>query len=78
MSYIDGFVLAVPSNKKEEYQKIATESAAMLKEHDAIRVIENWGSEKFMNNPRLKQLGDMPFDGKRMIYGGFEVLLDAS
>jgi uncharacterized protein YbaA (DUF1428 family) len=117
MSYIDGFVLAVPSNKKEEYRKIATECAAMLKEHGAIRVVENWGNdvpdgrqtdfkmavkaestetvvfswiewpskqardagnEKFMNDPRLKQLGDMPFDGKRMIYGGFEVLLDAS
>jgi uncharacterized protein YbaA (DUF1428 family) len=26
----------------------------------------------FMEDPRLKALPDMPFDGKRMIFGGFE------
>ena len=35
------------------------------------------GNEKFMNDPRTKALGDMLFDGKRMVYGGFETLLDA-
>ncbi|HLZ06703.1 MAG TPA: DUF1428 family protein [Bradyrhizobium sp.] len=29
--------------------------------------------DKVMADPRLK--GDMPFDGKRMIFGGFEMLL---
>lgn len=28
-----------------------------------------------MEDPELKDM-DMPFDGKRMIFGGFEVLLD--
>ena len=30
-----------------------------------------------MADPRAKmQAGDMPFDGKRMIYGGFNVLVN--
>jgi uncharacterized protein YbaA (DUF1428 family) len=28
------------------------------------------------NDPRMKMTSDMPFDGQRMIFGGFEVLLD--
>ena len=34
------------------------------------------GNKKVMNDPRMKTAGDMPFDGKRLIYGGFEILLD--
>jgi uncharacterized protein YbaA (DUF1428 family) len=35
---------------------------------------------KVMNDPRIKNMGDpqsMPFDTKRMVYGGFKVLVDA-
>jgi len=31
---------------------------------------------KVMADPRLKLDGPMPFDGKRMIYGGFETLVE--
>lgn len=34
--------------------------------------------KKVMADPRLDpETTPMPFDGKRMIYGGFEVLLEA-
>ncbi|HEX9210917.1 MAG TPA: DUF1428 family protein [Bradyrhizobium sp.] len=33
-------------------------------------------NKKVMSDPRLKD-ADMPFDGKRMIYGGFTTLLQA-
>ena len=29
------------------------------------------GMEKFMKDPRMEAASDMPFDGKRMIFGGF-------
>jgi uncharacterized protein YbaA (DUF1428 family) len=34
---------------------------------------------KVMKDPRIKAMGDMgsmPFDGKRMIYGGFTTLVE--
>ncbi len=36
-------------------------------------------NEKVMKDPRMThymEAGNMPFDGKRMIYGGFEMLID--
>ena len=33
------------------------------------------GNDKVMNDPRMREMEtDMPFDGKRLIFGGFEVL----
>jgi uncharacterized protein YbaA (DUF1428 family) len=32
--------------------------------------------ENAMSDPRLRDMGDMPFDGKRLIFGGFETVLD--
>jgi uncharacterized protein YbaA (DUF1428 family) len=34
-------------------------------------------TEKFMSDPRMKEMGEsMPFDGKRMIVGGFEAIVE--
>ncbi|MEG3144298.1 DUF1428 domain-containing protein [Sphingomonas sp. RT2P30] len=36
------------------------------------------GMKKVMEDPRMQPLADpMPFDGKRMIFGGFAVIVDA-
>lgn len=41
------------------------------------KAVRDAANEKMMNDPRMKTLGDqMPFDGKRMIFGGFEPILD--
>jgi uncharacterized protein YbaA (DUF1428 family) len=117
MSYIDGFVAAVPTAKREQYRKHAEIAAAIFKENGALSVIECWGEDvpqgtvtsfpmavklkedetvalgwivwpdkdtrnagmdKMMQDPRMKpDVNPMPFDGQRMIYGGFEVLLEA-
>jgi uncharacterized protein YbaA (DUF1428 family) len=116
MKYVDGFLLAVPADKKDEYRKHAAAAAPLFKEFGATRMVECWGddvpdgkitdfrravqakddevvvfswieypskevrdaaNEKIMSDPRMKEMGDqMPFDGKRMIFGGFMPILD--
>lgn len=117
MTYVDGFVAAVPTANRDIYKKHAEAAAAVFKEHGAVKVVECWGNDvpegkvtsfpmavqrkadetvvfswiiwpshevrnegmkKVMEDPRLQpDKNPMPFDGKRLIYGGFEVLLDA-
>ena len=116
MTYVEGFVVAVPTAKKDEYCKHASAAAPMFKEFGATRMVENWGddvpkgkntdfpgavqakddetvvfswfeypdkatrdsaNEKMMADPRMKEMGEnMPFDGQRMIMGGFDSLVD--
>ena len=116
MTYVEGFVLAVPTAKKDEYKKHASDAAPLFKDFGVTRMIENWGddipkgkvtdfagavqakddetvvfswfeypdratrdaaNEKMMKDPRLQAMGEnMPFDGKRMIMGGFESFVD--
>jgi uncharacterized protein YbaA (DUF1428 family) len=40
------------------------------------RKARDTGMKKVMEDPRMKS-AEMPFDGKRMIYGGFEMILDS-
>lgn len=41
------------------------------------REIRDAGMQKVMDDPRMKHDSDsMPFDGKRMIYGGFRMVID--
>lgn len=41
------------------------------------RAVRDAGWEKAMQDPRMSS-AQMPFDGKRMIYGGFETLSDVA
>jgi uncharacterized protein YbaA (DUF1428 family) len=38
--------------------------------------VRDEGQKKMRSDPRMKDFGDMPFDGKRMIFGGFVSMLD--
>jgi uncharacterized protein YbaA (DUF1428 family) len=116
MSYIAGFVLAVPAANKEAYRKQAAGALPMFKEFGATRMVETWGDDvpdgkvtdfkgavkakpdevivfswleypnraahdaardKMMSDPRMKDMGkNMPFDGQRMIFGGFASIVD--
>jgi uncharacterized protein YbaA (DUF1428 family) len=45
MPYVDGFVMAVRNDRKEEYRKLAATAAAVFREHGATRVIEAWADD---------------------------------
>jgi uncharacterized protein YbaA (DUF1428 family) len=116
MTYIDGFVIPVPTEKKEAFREMCASVGPLFKEYGALRVMECWGKDvpdgkttdfkravkaepgenvvfswivwpskevrdaankKIMEDPRMQPNGEMPFDGKRMIFGGFEVLFDS-
>ena len=40
------------------------------------KAVRDAATPKLMKDPRMQPGPDMPFDGKRMIFGGFEVMLD--
>jgi uncharacterized protein YbaA (DUF1428 family) len=117
MTYVDGFVAAVPTANRETYRRHAELASGVFKEHGALSVVECWGDDvpegkltsfpmavkrqpdetvvfswitwpskavrdagmaKVMADPRLQpETNPMPFDGKRLIYGGFEVIVQA-
>ena len=116
MSYVDGFVIAVPTANKQKFIDHARQGDSVFVELGATRVLECWGDdvpagkltdfqravkakddetvvfswiewpdkatrdagmEKMMKDPRMNpETNPMPFDGKRMIYGGFSPLLE--
>ena len=43
MSYFDGYILAVPKDKKQAYIELAKTSAQIFIDYGAIRVLETWG-----------------------------------
>lgn len=45
MSYIDGFVLAVPTENRERFRAMAARVARIFTDHGALRVMENWGDD---------------------------------
>ena len=45
MSYIDGFVLPVPTANRDAYKTHAEQAALVFKEHGALKVIECWGDD---------------------------------
>lgn len=40
------------------------------------KAVRDAGMKKFMEDPRMQDMKDMPFDGQRMIFGGFQVIVE--
>jgi uncharacterized protein YbaA (DUF1428 family) len=119
MSYVDGYVLAVPTKNLKVYRRIAEKAGKIWRELGALEYREcvgddldvKWGvpfpkqmklkpgetvvfswivfksrahrdqvNAKVMEDERLANMVDeksMPFDCKRMVYGGFKLLVEA-
>ncbi len=115
MSYVDGFILAVPKAKLGAYRKMARLGAKVWKDHGALDYVETLADDvpygkrtsfpravkmkpnetvifswivyksrkhrdavmkKVMADPRMHMdVKKMPFDGKRMIFGGFKTFV---
>lgn len=39
--------------------------------------VRDHGHAKMMNNPEMPKPEDLPFDGKRLIYGGFQMIVNS-
>ena len=70
----------VPDGKLTDFRKsVKAEEGEIVvfswMEYPSKEVYDS-GWKKMMEDPRMQEMGEMPFDGKRMIFGGFEVLLD--
>ena len=115
MAYVEGFVIAVPKDRLEDYKAMARVCEPIWREFGARDYVECIGDDtpygevtsfpravqakddevvifswivydspearkevtkKAIEDPRLKQFTkSMPFDGKRMIFGGFQPFL---
>jgi len=45
MTYVSGFVIPVPNDRKEDYRKMAEEAAAMFRDYGALEMMEAWGED---------------------------------
>jgi uncharacterized protein YbaA (DUF1428 family) len=115
MPYIQGFVIPVPTARKEAFREMAAKVAPIFLEFGATRIVECWGDDvpdgkvtdfkmavkatadetvvfswivwpdkatcdaaaaRMQSDERMRPDGEVPFDGKRMIFGGFVPILD--
>jgi uncharacterized protein YbaA (DUF1428 family) len=45
MAYVDGFVVPVRNDRREDYRKLAEDAAAIFRDHGALAVVEAWGDD---------------------------------
>ncbi|MDJ0656552.1 MAG: DUF1428 domain-containing protein [Xanthomonadales bacterium] len=79
LEIVENWELEVPDGDHTDYRKA-------IQAEPGERIVVSWviwpdretgaaAHKGMMEDQRLAQMGDMPFDGKRMILGGFEPIL---
>ena len=84
MSYSGGFVIAVPDGKLTDFLRAVhatpEETVVFSWVEWPDKATRDTGMKKIMADPRMDPANPdnppMPFDGKRMIFGGFSLILD--
>ena len=80
LSIVAGWGDDVPEGKQTDFRR-----AVAAKDDETVvfswlewpdRATRDAGMDKFMKDPRMADAKDMPFDGKRMIFGGFGVVVE--
>ena len=71
----------VPEGKVTDFRKAVDAKPGredrLLLLRISVEAVRDAANEKFMSDPRMAEMGkDMPFDGKRMIMGGFEAIVE--
>ena len=81
LRHVEAWASDVPEGKVTDFRM-----AVEAKEHEDVvfswfeypdKVTRDSANEKMMSDPRMKEMGEtMPFDGKRMIMGGFAGIVE--
>lgn len=79
--FVEAWANDVPDGKLTDFRK----SVNAKDDEDVVfaffeypsKEVRDSATETFRNDPRLKEIGaSMPFDGKRLIYGGFDAIVE--
>ena len=83
MAYVDGFLLAVPKKNLAKYRAMAKKAGKIWMEHGALSYVTYKNRKDrdrvvkaVKSDPRLDGMKNMPFDGKRMMWGGFKAIIE--
>ena len=77
---VEGWGDDVPDGKVTDFK-----SAVQAKPDETVlfswceypsRAVRDAAGQKMRTDPRMQEMGQMPFDGMRMVYGGFSVMID--
>jgi uncharacterized protein YbaA (DUF1428 family) len=85
LEHVEAWEADVPDGKLTDFRRAVdlkegekvVFSWVMWPDKAAAKAFEAQDMDAMMSDPRMKALGDdMPFDGKRMIFGGFEPIVE--
>src|SRR3546814_17693354 len=72
MTYVEGFVRAVPTARKDEYRRHAADAAALLKEFGVRRHVECWDDDVPVGKLNDFRTAVQAGEGEEIVFSWFE------